>query len=360
VNLYSLPVEGEGGFLQLTADPEFEASPRWSPDGRRIAYLRYADAEDPTTSVRIMDAWGGGEREVAVIRQAFNPTGRVDWTRDGEALIVGTADAGLVRIAVRDGAKTPLGLAGDQPSVSPDGRAVVYRRDGAIFRASLGGRTAERQLAVKGSHPVWSGDGKEVIYSWGAKLWRVENATGGLLGEVSLSEPSVEDVQAAPPVRNAPFLYARHANNKIVIRMDLASEERKRVVDGDFPDISPDGKSIVYTDGGGELWMCDREGRDARPIHMRRGELIQWPFFDASGTRVIFAANAEEHVLDLATGTVKKTVWTESRRLYPQEKLPPIHWLESNQVSVTADGRTVVFAQLEWPGWDIRKIENYR
>lgn len=360
VNLYSKPLDGEGGLLQLTADPEIEASPRWSPDGRRIAYLRFADAEDETTSVRIMDAWGGGEREVAVIRQEFNPTGTLDWTRDGGALIVGTAEEGLVRIAVPDGVKTPLGLRGAQPAVSPDGRAVVFRRDGAILRASLGRRAAERQLAVEGWGPVWSADGKEVIFSSGTKLWRVENSTGGLLGELELNEARITEAQAAPPVRNAPFVYSRHAGNSGVYKLNLASLEKTRIADGDWPAVSPDGKSIVYTNGADEIWMCDSEGRDVRPIHVRKGEVVQWPYFDANGMRVTFSANGAEYVFDLAAGTVKKVGSAKRRKPYPKEKLPPLNLLEFRDVSVTEDGRTVVFAEFEWPGADIRKIENYR
>ena len=343
-NLYSKPLEGDGGFLQLTADPEIEAAPRWSPDGRRIAYLRFADAEDQTTSVRIMDAWGGGEREVAVVRQDRNLSGTLDWTRDGEALIVGTAEEGLVRIAVRDGARTVLGLRGERPAVSPDGRSVVFQRDGGIFRASLGGRQGERKLAVEGWGQVWSADGKEILFSLAAKLWRVENATGGLLGEVALNEPRVLEVQVAPPVRNAPLVFARHSDHKAIFVFDVASQQRTRIAFGDFPDISPDGKLIVYTDGGGELWMCDGQGRDARPIHVRRREVILQPYFSSTGTHVFFIANGQDYEFALASGQVKKTDSPESRR----------------NAASTTDGRTAVFAQLEWPGWDIRKIENYR
>lgn len=360
VNLYSKPLEGEGGLLQLTADPEIEASPRWSPDGRWIAYLRYADYEDTTTSVRVMASWGGDEREIAVIRQANSLQGTLDWTRDGAALIVATAAEGLVRISVRDGARTSLGISGDQPAVSPDGWAVVYRRDGGIFRSSLRGRIDEKQLAVAGSYPVWSTDGKEVIYSHEDKLWRVENATAGLLGEVMVNEARVSSVRAAPPVRDAPFVYTRWSESTAVYKMDVASQERRRVIHGAAPDISADGKSIVFTNGGDELWMCDIEGRDARPIHTRQGQVVLQPFFSADGTSVMFVVGGEDYAFDLARGTVKKVNSIEGRRLFPKEKLPQSPFLTTDHVSATADGRTVVYAEYESRGWDIRKIDNYR
>ncbi len=354
VNLYSKALSDEGTLLQLTADPEIEASPRWSPDGRSIAYLRYADADDATTSVRVMAAWGGDEREVAVIRQERNLDGTLDWTRDGEALIVG----GLMRIAVRDGAKTPLGITGDQPAVSPDGRSIVFRRDGGVFVASFGG--VERRTADVGSRPVWSADGKEILFSAKGRLWRAEAATGGLLGEVVLPELRLVDVRASAPVRNAPFVYTRESEQTGVVKLDVADNRTKHVIDGDWPDISADGKSIVFTNGGGELWICDPEGRDARPVHVRRGEIITEPFFDASGRTVTFLANGEEYMFYRDSGTVAKGRGFEGRRVFPRDKLPQPEFLAARPASVTADGGTVVFAQYEAPGWDIRKIENFR
>ena len=356
VNLYSKPLEGEGGVLQLTADPEIEASPRWSPDGRRIAYLRFADAEDETTSVRVMDAWGGNEREVAIIRQEQNLSGTLDWTRDGEALVVD----GLLRVAVDDGTKTALGISGAQPAVSPDGRAVVYRREGAIFVSSLGGRESERLLAKEGSRPVWSADGKEVIYSFEGKLWRVEGATGGVLGELALDEVRMTDVRPAPGVRNTPFVYTRRSEKTVVYKMDVESLESTRVVEGDWPDISADGESIVYTNGGGEIWICDREGRDARPVHTRRGEAVLEPFLGDSAKNVLFGAAGNDYTLHRETGTVVKGSVAQRRRLFEKSKLPRIDFLAPRPMGMTADGRTIVYARYEWPGWDIRKIENHR
>ena len=356
VNLYSKPLDGEGDFRQLTADPEIEASPRWSPDGRWIAYLRYASADDETTSVRLMSIWGGEEREVAVIQQERNDEGTLDWTRDGAFLIVG----GLSKIAIGDGSITPLGVTGDQPAVSPDGRAVVYRRGGAIFRASLGSTPSERQLADKGMWPQWSADGKEIIYSEGGKLWRRENATGGLLGELELNELRLNDVRAAATVRNGPFVYTRDSEKTEVWKLDVADHRMKRVVEGDWPDVSADGKLIVFTNGGGEIRICDAEGRDARPIHVRRGETVMAPVFDASGRTVTFVVNGEEYIFYRDSGTVKKSGGFEGRRSFPAEKLPHSPFLAARPASVTADGGTVVFAQLASRGWDIRKIDNYR
>lgn len=354
VNLYSKALNDEGNLLQLTADPEIESSPRWSPDGRSIAYLRYSDANDTTTSVRVMAAWGGDEREVAVIRQARNEEGTLDWTRDGEALIVG----GLSRIAIRDGSITPLGFTGDQPSVAPDGRSVVFRREGGIFVAPFGG--VERRVADAGSRPVWSADGKEILFSGKGKLWRAEAATGGLLGEFVLPEERLIDVRAAAPVRNAPFVYTRDSEKTGVLKFDVANHRMKHVIDGDWPDISADGKSIVFTNGGGEIWICDSDGRDARPIHVRKGEMITEPVFDASGRTITFLANGEEYIFYRESGTVAKSRGFEGRREYPRAKLPQPELLAARPASVTADGRTVVYVQYEAPGWDIRKIDNFR
>jgi len=50
----------------------------------------------------------------------------------------------------------------------------------------------------------------------------------------------------------------------------------------------------------------------------------------------------------------------EGRRSFPAEKLPHSPFLAARPASVTADGGTVVFAQLASRGWDIRKIDKFR
>ncbi|MFN0101355.1 MAG: TolB family protein, partial [Bryobacteraceae bacterium] len=210
------------------------------------------------------------------------------------------------------------------------------------------------------SRPVWSTDGREILYSADRKLWRVEVETGGLLGELPLNEVRVIDVRVAPPVRNAPLLYTRISEKTAVWKLDVAHDRKKRVVEGDWPDISADGKSIVYTNGGGEIWMRDADGGNARPIHTRRGEVVLEPFFNAAVTRVTVVVAGSDYTIDLETGALKKGESREGRRLFAAEKLPQSPFLAPRPAGVTSDGGTVVFAQYESPGWDIRKIENYR
>jgi len=60
----------------------------------------------------------------------------------------------------------------DTPSLSPDGRRVVYAQGRAIWFSNADGSGA-KQLAADGTEPLWSPAGDEIAYSNAAGLWVV-------------------------------------------------------------------------------------------------------------------------------------------------------------------------------------------
>src|SRR3954464_6623939 len=59
-DIWTVPAAG-GAPRRLTEDPKTDARPRWSPDGRRIAFL---STRDGGAQVWIVDAAGGAARKV--------------------------------------------------------------------------------------------------------------------------------------------------------------------------------------------------------------------------------------------------------------------------------------------------------
>ncbi len=162
-----------GGQVPFTAG--VDRSPAWSPDGRKIAFVRQGARSD--TNVYVIDAGGGGltplTSDTATDSEpAWSPDGRkIAFTSsrggDTEVMVMnadGSAEAPLTSSPTADGA----------PSWSPDGSKIAFAsdRDGtgnfeiyvmnadgsAETRLPLGSTTAETE-------PDWSPDGGRIAYT---------------------------------------------------------------------------------------------------------------------------------------------------------------------------------------------------
>jgi dipeptidyl aminopeptidase/acylaminoacyl peptidase len=148
------------------------ASPRWSPDGRTLAYLA---AEGERRELRLFDIEGGSMRVLAMLGQPDSPT----WSGDGQALALACTEgpdrpSRIAIVALRGGEPRLLdsepGAADTLPSWSPDGRLVFAREWPGD---SAGGPTSELRIAERGAAdstavatdlafataPSWSPDG---------------------------------------------------------------------------------------------------------------------------------------------------------------------------------------------------------
>jgi len=157
-------------YLQLTRVAR-DACPAWSPDGRWIAFSRFAGSE---RTIYLMSALGGPERGVYSGRPVL-PI--VDWSPDGKFLALSSPDAtpgtysiSLLNLETLETHKLTVPPAGDQdgaPAYSPDGRRLAFiRTNGAltsseIYVVDVSGGTP-RRLTSEGwiaSPPVWTRNG---------------------------------------------------------------------------------------------------------------------------------------------------------------------------------------------------------
>ena len=174
-----------GTTQRITDDVADSNDPQWSPDGRTLAYSVNAPGGKDLAARRLADP-------TAKIFAARNGTQfPSDWLHDGRALIV-TDDAngkGLdIMVQPADGSPSNayVATAADESAgrVSPDGRWIAYTsneegRDNVYLDSYP--RHGQRVLVSPngGMHPVWRGDGKELYYWRGDQLVAVQLAAAG-------------------------------------------------------------------------------------------------------------------------------------------------------------------------------------
>src|SRR5882762_4099407 len=201
--------------VRLTTSKPGEDAPRWSPDGRWLAFLSSRD--DEHTQIWLLDRQGGEGRKVTTLP---SDVGDYVWAPDGKriALVVEDADTAkpktpppividrfqfkqdesgylgkqrrhLYVLDVESG-KTTMLTSGDYdellPAWSPDGRSLAFvskRRPDAdrddnwdlYVMEAAAGATPRQVTTFEGpdnnpdyeSHPAWSPDGRAIAYLQG-------------------------------------------------------------------------------------------------------------------------------------------------------------------------------------------------
>jgi Tol biopolymer transport system component len=184
-NLRSIYVmDTEGQHRRLIA--EKARQPCWSPDGRRIAFVkqefdRFRIADYASKGLYIFDLESGTTEEVKnpAIEHLYNLT----WSQDGN-WIISTVHGGLgfshaiVAIAVSGDRVVDLKIPGCRPTVSPDGARITWSSDDHtvnVAKLSLanGQPSVSDVQVVYGHeslhlyHPDFSPDGNYVTFSAG-------------------------------------------------------------------------------------------------------------------------------------------------------------------------------------------------
>jgi serine/threonine-protein kinase len=168
-----------GTTRRLTDDDGDNNDPQWSADGSSLAYSVSAPGGKDVATMRL---WGGASRIVASRPGTQFPS---DWLRDGSALIVTQEDGAGHDILVQPADGSPAhpyaSTAADELAgrVSPDGHWLAYTSDesgrGEVYLDSYPRPGRRMMISVGGGfHPVWRGDGRELYYWHGDALVAVE------------------------------------------------------------------------------------------------------------------------------------------------------------------------------------------
>lgn len=387
-DLYTLPIDG-GTATRIVGGLSFESQPRFSPDGKSLAFLSDRSGIE---NLWLSDANGGNPRAVSKDGLTHDrPQLMVSpsWTPDGQYIVVSKSrppDPGTLWLFMyhRDGGNgVRIGSApppqpgpdaqGPPPAppvnrmgavVSPDGRYVYYaQRTGTftynarfplwqIYRHDRDTGDVMQVTNAQGSamRPVLSPDGKFLVYGTRYKTdtgLRVRNLDTG--AERWLILPVTRDDQESRASRDTLPGYA----------------------------FLPDGKSLIVPIGG-KLQRVDFESGTARAIPMTvpikaeiaarvytpvrmddgatvRARLIRWPTVSPDGSRVVFSAMNRLYVADLPNGTPRLLTGGTAPARSGGTAVPASEEGEF-MPSWSPDGRSIVYATWTTRGGHIKRV----
>lgn len=163
----------------LTNSPFFDGNPRWSPDGKKIAFARRPGEKHVLKQLFLMNADGSNVRQLTHPPEAAGAN--LTYAPDGKRIAFVSVKTGMPEINVLDIASgtvkqltsSKVAMSVD-PNWSPDGKRIVYRyghrvRGEAIYTMSADG-TNQRPLvrpklgALLRFSPAWAPDSQRVVY----------------------------------------------------------------------------------------------------------------------------------------------------------------------------------------------------
>ena len=315
----------DGGTPQrLTTNPAAEVSPTWSPDGHYIAFTRISERE---RTILTIPAIGGPEHSLltAKVASVLGSGGAIDWSPDGKSLVYADASApqrpfGLYRLSVETLetqrlTSPPEHWIGDQqPVFSPDGQTLAFVRmsseflDDIYVTRAAGGEPRRITFDKQPIHGLaWMPDGRSIAFSssrGGAYiLWRISLAGGepeplGVGGD-STGSPAFSR-------QGKRLAYSNHSRTMSISRVDLSDSPGKTgaqmkmlstMTDEYFPQISPDGKRIVFgsaRSGMAEIWVCDSDGSNLLKLTQVGRPVSGAPRWSPDGRYIAFDSRPDE------------------------------------------------------------------
>lgn len=309
---------GELRASRLTSDPAVDKSPAWSPDGRRIAFVRN---RAPNGEILVMSAAGGPEQSVTTTMGTsltWSPDGRtlvfIDRAaeEDVHSLFMVPASGGVKRRVTFPEAEKLLGDA--SPAISPDGRTLAFVRHmtydvSDIFVQPLVGGNARRvtfdKRQIRGL--AWMPSSRELIFSSNRagphQLWRVDvsgraqpRAVEGLVdarspavsGSRLVYQAFTEDFNIHVVQRGAEDGAWDTANAPVFARSIRAEQG---------PSLSPDGRRVAFASdrsGWFEIWVCAfLEESDCRQLTSFRQGYVGSPSWSPDSQRIAFDARVD-------------------------------------------------------------------
>jgi imidazolonepropionase-like amidohydrolase/Tol biopolymer transport system component len=266
-DIYTMPIAG-GTPTRIAEGLAWEVQPRFSPDGRRIAFTSDRGGGD---NIWVMNRDGSDKRQVT--KEEFRLLNQPSWSPDGRY------------IAAKKHFTTGRSLGTGEVwlyHVSGGGGVMLVKRPNETHQKELG-------------EPIYARDGKSIFYTRNVTpgpifeyaqdsntglfdIERYDLDTGEVTTAVSGAGGSVRPTPS-PDGKKIAFVRREATRSKLYVK-DLASGEERKIYDdldqdvqetwsvtGVYPNMAwtPDGKTLVFW-AKGKIRRIDADGSNAREI----------------------------------------------------------------------------------------------
>jgi dipeptidyl aminopeptidase/acylaminoacyl peptidase len=339
--IWIVPAWG-GEPVAMTAEEESSSHPRWSPDGRYLAYL--SARNDGKTQVWSLFRQGGEAVQLTDTAQSVNT---FEWSPDSDRMLLLLQDPKPEELAEKEEGenykqKTPPPWVIDRQQFKTDYVGYLDRRRTHIYILDLETRDITQVTAgdYDDSQPAWSPQGDRIAFTsnrsepdpddnYNNDIWVVNADGSGSLVQVttnpgnddnpswspdgqSITHTSWTDVQAM--LYGTAHLAVSSANGG---QSRILTAELDRMISK--PLFSPDGKKIWFIlEDSGERNLA-RIGHSGGKIdRLVRGENIVTDFsFGADGTRAVLVSSPHQpsEIFQFAGGKLAQRTFTNADTL---------------------------------------------
>jgi len=279
--------------LTVSAGQTADYVPRFSPDGKTVAFLRLTHSY--ARDIFLVRTAGGQPKRLTFDNVLING---MDWTPDGACIVFSSERLGtsrLWKVPASGGQPEPLtvGQGGAfWPSLSRDGRRLAYALADTnvnIWRydvSRMAGRSSPPTKLVASTYmnrgPQYSPDGKRIAFlssrsaSW--EIWVCNSDSSNPRQSTYFRSHYPGVPRWSPDGRQIVFDYNPEGHGEIYVMSTEGGQPRRLTTDvssNAFPSWSLEGKWIYFasdrTDGAWQVWRMPAEGGQAVQVTKQGG-----------------------------------------------------------------------------------------
>ncbi len=353
---------------QITSDHQIKLSPVWTPDSKEVLY---AAGEFPSTAMYRVRVAGGRQpvRMQGIGDHAWNlavapKQGRLIYSRRFR-------DYNMWRMPLPSGGNTasaPAKLLSStryegSPAFSPDGKRVAFSSDRSgihqIWAADADGANAVVLTNFSGGiagSPRWSPDSRNIVFDAReegfADIYSIK-AEGG--APVRLTDHPAEDHLPCYSADGRYIYFASlRAGQRQIFRIPAGGGAAEQITHngGYQPIASPDGKWIYYSKQGSSVWKVPADGGAETEV-LPAGSIYYHFLFDVTAAGIYFAG-APDTMSGVAP--LKFYRFSDGKTVGFGHVDKPLYL----QISVSPDGKWLLYTQLDSAVDDLMLVENFR
>jgi Tol biopolymer transport system component len=399
-----------------------DGNPQFSPDGRTLAFVRSSSVFNDEIYVLPVTSDGRIQGQPRRLTLDGRSILGFDWTADGRRIVYSSGQEGstnLLTISSSGGASERLAAAGENASalsISRSGNRLVYERDIVdlnIWRIP-GPNSSDKKSAPSrfiastqpDLEPQFSPDGKKIVFSSARsgnyEIWICDHEGHNPIQLTSFGGFAVGSPRWSPDSRWIAFDSTTKAGNDDIYVISADGGQSRRLTSGPSNNVRPswshDGRWIYFGSNRGGDWQIWKEptqggttvqvtktkgGDGVEAFESLDGAFVYYAKLGVPGiSKVPVAGGEETRVLDRSGWDFWALTGQGICFFNPDDSIGPVLDFYSfstgklthlrrfskdtpaegagTALSVSPDGRWILYTQRDQPGSNLMLVENFR